>query len=386
MPIRPIACLVSACFVPAVLHAEPPDLIQFRVGAGVEHNTNVLRAATGEQSDEIGVLSVGAKIDRTYSLQRFRADIEASAYRYSNLSRLNYETLNYLGAWDWKVTPRLHGVLSAERRQFRDLGDTVAGVPEIGRRTERTELFEGIYDIDGVWRALAGVSRTSSSTTVPLSWDASPTVRSARVGGGYEAASGSSVFARVRRGDGEYKAPLVAGSPADFKETESDVLVKWILTGKTWLDARLGYLDREHAGAPQRDFSGPVGSATVNWDATGKTRISAGVVHYLASSGLDTGGHVESDRFFIGPVWRATAHTTVNARYERTTRDWRDVAPGTVQAGRREVIQTSSIGLDWEPRPVVTVTAAIRGERVKSNLVGGSYRNRAIALGARLNF
>jgi exopolysaccharide biosynthesis operon protein EpsL len=386
IPLRPLVCLMSACVLPTVVRAEPPDLVQFRVGAGVEHNTNVLRAPAGEQSDDIGVLSVGAKIDRTYSLQRVRADVEASAYRYRNLSHLNYSTLNYLAAWDWKFTPALHGVLSAERRQFRDISDTATGIQEIGRRTERTELFEGIYDIDGVWRALAGASRTSSSTTVPLSWDASPTVRSARVGGGYEFASGSSIFARVRRGDGEYKQPSTPGAPADFRENEADVLLKWILTGKTSLDARLGHLKRTHDGAPQRDFSGPVGSATVTWAATGKTSVVAGAQHYLSTSGLDIGGHVESDRFFIGPVWRATAHTSVNARYDRIAREWRDITPGATQFGRRDVIQILSVGADWEPRRVVTVSGSVRGERVRSNLTGGSYRNTAVAVGVKLNF
>lgn len=384
MPIRPLACLVSACFVPAVLHAEPPDLVQFRVGAGIEHNTNVRRVGTGEQSDEIGVLTVGAKIDRSVSLQRFRADVEASRYRHNNLSQLDYSTLNYLGAWDWKLTPALHGVLSAERRQFRDISDTAIG-QEIGRRTERTELFEGIYDIDGVWRAMAGVSRTSSSTTVPESWDASPTVRSARVGVGYEAGSGSSIFGRVRRGDGEYKQPLTAGAPADFREDEADVAVRWVLTGKTSLDGRLGYLKRTHDGAPQRDFSGPVGNATVTWDATGKTRVVAGYFRYLSTSGFDTGGHVESDRFFLGPVWRATAHISVNGRYERTAREWRDVAAGT-SAGRRDVVQLLSLGVDWEPRRFVTVTGSVRGERVRSTIPAASYRNRAVGVGVRLNF
>jgi exopolysaccharide biosynthesis operon protein EpsL len=369
-----------------MLRAEPPDLVQLRAGAGVERHSNVLRAPSGAQSDEIGVLSVGAKVDRSYSLQHFRADVEAATYRYDNLSHLNYSTLNYLAAWDWSITPALHGVLSAERRQFRDISDTAAGQLEIGRRTQRTELFEGIYDIDGVWRALAGVSRTSSRTTVPLSWDASPTVRSATIGGGYEFGTGSAMWMRLRRGDGDYTAPLVPGGPADFRETEAEGHLKWVATGKTSIDARLGHLRRTHSGAPQRDFSGPVGSATVTWDATGKTRVVGGFLHYLSGSGLDTGGYVESDRFFIGPVWRATAHTSVNARYDRTTRQWRDIAAGSPQSGRRDVIQTTSIGIDWEPRRVVTVSAALRGERVRSTLAGLSYRNTAVALGVKVNF
>jgi exopolysaccharide biosynthesis operon protein EpsL len=338
-----------------MVRAEPPDLLQFRASAGTEHDTNVLRAPTNEKSDDIGVLSVGMKLDRSYSLQHFRADVEASTYRYRDNSNLDYSTLNYAAAWDWKFTPALHGVASAERRQFRDITDSVAGLSEIGRRTERTELLEGIYDIDGAWRALAGVLHASSSTTLPVSWDASPSVRSARVGGGYEWASGSSLFARFRRGDGEYRALVSPGSPADFRENEAEAVLKWILTGKTSLDAALGQLRRTHPGAPERDFSGPVGSATVNWAATGKTSLQAGLVRYLSSSGLDIGGHVQSTRAIIGPVWKATAHTAFNARYERTSRNWRDIPAGAAESGRKDVIEAASIGVDWEPRRIVTV-------------------------------
>ncbi len=386
MPIRPAICLVSACVLPTLAVAEPPDFFQLRAGAGVEHDSNVLRAPTHEQSDSIGVVSVGVKVDRSYSLQHFRVDAEAADYRYSNQSNLNYSTLNYSAGWDWKFTPRLHGVLSADRRQFRDISDSVAGQQEIGRRTERAEVFEGTYDIDGAWRALAGVSHSSSSTTLPVSWDASPTIRSARVGAGYEFASGSSIYGRLRRGDGEYRALVTPGGPADFRETEAEAVLKWILTGKTSLSAQLGHLKRTHDNAPLRDFSGPVGSATLTWDATGKTSVVAGVLRYLSSSGLDTGGHVQSTRAFIGPVWKATAHTTVNARYDRTARDWRDIVAGAAENGRRDVIETTSIGVDWEPRRFVTVSGSLRGERVKSNVVGASYRNTAVAAGVRLNF
>lgn len=384
--IRSLLSLALPCVFPAMLRAEPPDLLRFRASAGVEHDSNVLRAPTNSQSDNIGVLSVGVRAERNYGLQHVMADVEAATYRYRNLSNLNYSTLNYTALWDWKLTPALHGVASAERRQFRDIGDTVVGISEIGRRTERKELLEGIYDIDGVWRALAGVSHSTSSTTLPVSWDASPTVRSAQVGGGYEWASGSSLFGRLRHGKGEYKAPLTLLVSPDFNENEAEAMLKWILTGKTSLDARLSYLRRTHPDAPARNFSGPIGSATANWDVTGKTSVRAGLMRYLSSSGLDTGGHVESNRVFIGPVWKATAHTSVNARYDRTTRNWRDIAAGTSQAGRRDIIQSSSIGVDWEPRRVVALSATVRGERVKSNLVGGSYRNTAFAVAVKVSF
>jgi exopolysaccharide biosynthesis operon protein EpsL len=384
---RPLLSLASLCIFPAALRAEPPDLFQLRASAGVEHDSNVVRVGTQEESDTIGILSVGAKFDRSYSLQHFRADIEASKYWYNSHPEFDYSTLNYNAAWDWRATPAFHGVLSAERRQFRDITDaTIPGLTEVGVRTERVETAEGIYDIDAVWRALAGVLHTANSTTLPVSWDASPTIGSARIGGGYEWASGSSLFARYRRGDGEYTQQRTTTTPADFRESEADLALKWVLTGKTSLDAQLGHLQRTHAGAPARDFSGPIGSATVNWNATGKTTVVAGLARYLGSTGLDTGGHVVSDRIFVGPVWKATALTTVNARYDRTVRNWEDVPTGAPDIGRRDVAETASIGIDWEPRRSVTVSASVRGERVKSNVPGASYRNTAVGAGVKVAF
>jgi len=384
LPIRPLLCLVSLCALPTVSRAEPPNLFEFRAGAGVEHNTNVLASPTQEQSDDISILSVGVKAERDFGLQHFKADVEYSKYYYRNLSNLDYSALNYAIALDWRVTPALHGVLGADQREFRDISD-ISGRSEIGVRTEHAELAEAIYDIDGAWRALAGIGHTATSSTVPLTWDASPTVRSWRVGGGYEWASGSSLFARFRRGDGEYQAAVLPLNPGGFREDEAELLFKWALTGKTTLDARLAHLDRQHPDAPIRDFSGPVGSAAVNWEATGKTRVIAGAYSDLGSSGIQTGGHVRSNRFFIGPVWRATAHTTVNARYDRIARSWQDILPGLPQSGRRDTIQIGTIGVDWTPRRIVTVSASVRGERVDSNVPGASYRNTAVGLAVKVS-
>jgi len=363
----------------------PADAFQFRVGAGVERDSNVLRESNAV-SDTIGVVSVGLRADKRYGLQRFRADIEASAYRYDEVSSLDYNTLNYNAAWDWSFTPKLHGVISADRKQYREAFlDTATGFNRVGRRTERTELAEGIYELGAAWRLLAGAAQTSSKSSQPGSWDASPEVRSVHLGVGYELGSGTSLTARLRRGDGEYTDSSAAAATGDFKETETDVLLKWPVTGKTAVEARLGHLDREHAGAPQRDFSGLVGNATVSWDVTGKTRVLAGMSRYLSATGLATGGHVESDQFWLGPVWKPTVQTAVKLRYERTARDWRDTPAGSPDSGRNESIQTVMAGFDWEPRRAIALSTSIRRERLKSNVYSG-YRATIFGVAAKVYF
>ncbi len=157
---------------------------------------------------------------------------------------------------------------------------------------------------------------------MPNSWDASPSINSARVGVGYELGSGSSIYARYRRGNGHYTDPTAGASTGDFRENESELAVHWPVSGKTTVDASIGHLQRRHDNGSQRDFSGAVGNAAVFWDVTGKTRVIAGVSRDLSATGLATGGHVQSTRFYIGPVWKATAQIAVNARYDRVSRDW----------------------------------------------------------------
>jgi len=362
------------------------DTLTFRVGAGVEGDNNVLRQ-TNRISDTIGSLSLGAKLDKRYGLQRFRADVEASRFKYQDNSNLDYSTLNYNAAWDWSFTPRVHGVVSADRRQFRETSvDSLTGVNRVGRRTERTELAEGVYELGASWRALGGVSHSLAKSTEPRSWDASPDIRSAYVGAGYEFPSGTSLTARVRRGDGEYKDPTAGAATGDFKDNEVDLLFKWPITGRTAVEGRVGRLERKHDGAPQRDFSGMVASANMSWEITGKTRLLAGFARDLAATGLAIGGSVRNDRFYISPVWKPTAQTAVNLKYERVARDWRSVPFGAPDFGRSETIQSWLIGAEWEPRRAVALGANLRSERLKSNLPFSGYRATVFGVTGKVYF
>jgi exopolysaccharide biosynthesis operon protein EpsL len=363
-------------------------VFQFRALAGVEHESNALRlpSSSNPGSDEVGILGVGFKADKRYGLQRFRGDIEANTFKYRRQSSLDYSTVNYALAWDWQFTPALHGIVSADRKQFREVTtDPVAFLNRVGRRTERAELVEGIYDFGARWRLMAGASHTQSSSSVPASWDASPSVTSARIGAGYELANGTTMWGRLRRGDGEYKDPTPGASSGDFRETEADFTVKLPVTAKTTVEGRVGRLERNHSTTPQRDFSGLVGSATVNWEITGKTRLAAGFTRDLGATGLANGGHVEHHRFYVGPVWKATAQIAVNARYDRVSRDWKDVPFGSPEVGRNETIQMLSAGIDWEPRRWLTVSGYVRNERMKSNLTTG-YRSNTVGAAVKAFF
>jgi exopolysaccharide biosynthesis operon protein EpsL len=325
---------------------------------------------------------LGLKFDKRVGLQRFIADAEVNRYQHRNLSDLSYNTLNYTAAWNWSVTPRFRGVARADRRQFRELPDTVEGFGQVGVRTDRVELVEGLYEIDGNWRALAGVTRTSSESDNMLSFDASPTVRSVSVGAAYEVGTGSSITGRLRRGDGEYKA----FTQSNFRDDEAEVAVKWQFSPRTSLDSRLGYLRRTHDQTPVRDFNGFVGSATLDYELTGKTRLQTGVARQLASYYLPTGGFVETNRIFIAPVWKPTAQTALTGRLQHERRAFKDIAGGSADQGRRDTINWAQVGFEWEPRRPVLLSATLRHERRNSSVAIFNYRATVVGVAGKVTF
>jgi hypothetical protein len=92
--------------------------VMLRVGGSRSWDSNIFRQPAGAARQErINQAYVGLSIDKPYAQQRFRLDITETAYRYENFSHLDFDALNYLGAWGWRLGPRLGGTLSAARAE-----------------------------------------------------------------------------------------------------------------------------------------------------------------------------------------------------------------------------------------------------------------------------
>ncbi|HZY19120.1 MAG TPA: outer membrane beta-barrel protein [Ramlibacter sp.] len=379
VPMSPAAS-ISQPFPPVtsrLLDGEREGL-QLRARAGVERDDNVLRTASDEVSDTITTMGLGLRYNKRIGLQRFVVDAEVDRFDYDKLA-LKYNTVNYAAAWYWALGNRFDGIASADRRQFRDVtSNGLAGA--VSRRTERNELLEGGYRLGAGWRVLAGVQHNESTSTDPSSWDGNPSVDSVRVGTSYEFASGNTAALRYRRGDGDYNNSVL-GVPG-FKDNEIEGTVRWALTAKTSVDGRLSWLERKHDGAPSRDFDGVTALLNANWDATAKTRVFAGYGRDLGSYLFGDSGHLESDRVFVGGLWRPTVQTGVTLRYEHENRKWEDVV-GSVDIGRSDKFNVLAVGLDWQPLRSVGVSAQLRNEKRDSSLPAFNYRANVIGLAVK---
>ena len=389
--------LALAGVVALDVQADELDTLQFRVGQTWQYDSNVFRLSdsinnqavigTPSRSDHFGVTTIGAKIDKSYGLQRFKLDVNAHRYNYKNFSRLDFTAVNYAAAWRWSVTPALYGNLTTDRQEYTDNTADVQNQGQLNRRTDRLTLLDAEYVIDGPWRVLGGVFERSSSNSQAFTFEGDSKIRGVEAGVRYVFASDSSFAYRLKQGRGEYPNRVLSPTFAsDFKDREHEFKLVWPITGKTTIQSRLSYFDRAHDGLAARDFSGFVGQLEATWMPTGKTTVNGGVARDLGDYQTNNISYFQGNRFFIAPTWRPTDKTAVKFRYDHGVRNYKGPLTGFISTNRRDTTDLSVLGFEWEVIRAIKVTTSVFTDRRKSNEFGADYRSHGVNLSVLASF
>ena len=392
----PIPLLLLGLF-PLAAQADDLDTLQFRLGQSVTHDSNVFRlpdsantqAVLGrpERDDNVAVTTAGFKINKPYGLQRFEFDANIEDHRYSRFSYLDFTAVNYAAAWRWSFTPRLHGNLTSDRREYVDTYADVQGAGQINRRTNRSTIFDAEYELDGAWRLVGGLFERTSSNSQPNTFEADSKIHGAEAGVRYVYPSGTSMAYRFREGKGEYPGRFLApGIAGNFTDREHEFRFDWAPSAKTTLRAKVAYLDRDHDGGGARDFSGVTGQLDAAWALTPKTTLAGGVVRELASYQTNTSSYYEGWRFFVAPTWKPTEKTAVRLRYDHGARDFKGPLPGFAASNRRDTTDLVSLALEWQAMRALKLTASVQSDRRKSNEPGFDYKSNSFGLSADASF
>ena len=372
------------------VQADELDTFQFRAGQTWQYDSNVFRlsdAITAPPSDHFGVTTIGAKIDKSYGLQRFEFDINANRYNYKNFSALDFTAVNYAAAWRWSVTPVLYGNLTTDRLEYTDNSSNFQNQGQLNRRTDRLTLLDAEYAIDGPWRVLGGVFEKSSSNSQPTTFEGDSKIRGVEAGVRYVFASDSSFAYRLKQGRGEYPNRVLSPTFAsDFKDREHEFKLVWPITGKTTIQSRLSYFDRAHDGLAARDFSGFVGQLEATWMPTGKTTVNGGVARDLGDYQTNNISYFQGNRFFVAPTWKPTEKTAVKFRYDHGVRTYKGPLAGFIPINRRDTTDLSVLGFEWEVIRAVKVATSVFTDRRKSNESGADYKSHGVNLSILASF
>jgi exopolysaccharide biosynthesis operon protein EpsL len=354
--------------------ADEQDALNFSAGAAVMFDDNLFRLPDSEKSDRILTTNAGIKIDKPYSLQRFQVDANLVDNRYDSYSYLDYTAFNYRAAWLWQLTPNIKGTISADQKQVLNSFADFLGFNNQLTRTRNIQTNENrIFDVDaligGGWHLLGGVSELRSRNSVAFDAVGDFIQAGANIGIKYVAPSENSIALVQRAYNGDYQGRVldVANQfDTGFRQRETEAQLQWRLTGKSLIDARLGYVDREHDNFSSRDYDGATGRLAYNWQPTGKLAITTSLARNIYSFQQAFNSYYVADTFAISPTWHVTAKTSLNLRYDFSHRDYRG-AIDPLAEHRKDNVQSLMLSADWKPLRTVTVTGALRHEMRSSS-------------------
>ena len=406
LPWRPAAAAPTAAWLIILAGLAPPAAAQDRplkllLDTTVVRDTNVFRVPESDmdpqlatrgltgRSDRISTAHVGLRLDKSYAQQRITFAVDQSATWYEKFAFLDYKALNYQGAWQWHLTPRISGTLSAERSEsLIAFDDTRALVRNVRVTTNRGLSLDGW--LFGGWHLLGGVSESVSKSTAVFAAQPDSTQTNGELGLKYLAASGSflSFTQRARKGSNTGQAvDLVNFLDSGFTVRESELVGAWTLSGKSTLNGQLTHVTRRNDNIPQRDFSGVSSNIQYRLAATGKLslELSAGRSVAPFTSGTTSSYRVD-DTLAFSPVWTPTSRTSLRLNATRRVSDFPGPVGLVAGPARRDTVRSLQLAASWTPHPKVTFSASVQRDRRQSSDATFNYDDDIASLTASLAF
>jgi exopolysaccharide biosynthesis operon protein EpsL len=361
--------------------ANAQDALSLIVGAGIRHDDNIYRlrsdadvqALSGrpERSDQIRTLTAGVRLDEQYSQQHFIVSAGIADNRYQTYSNLNFVAKNYQAEWQWYLTSRFTGRVAADRAQtladFRDYqGSTSRNIV-----TTENRRFVADWWATGGWHLVGGALETRQDYSQQnMTTAASSRLRSGEGGVRYATESGDSVTLLARRGNGEYPdrvVDTVALFDNRFSQNETELSLGYRLSGKSTLSGRLARVERKHDNFPERDFTGTTGLLDWRWDPTAQIVVNLSAGRDIVSYQEATTSYYTNDRLSVAPTWVMSAKTSLGLQYENDRRHYQG-AVTPISVAREDRVRIMGLSLAWTPVTTVSVTGALRREKLTSNV------------------
>lgn len=384
-----LACILAAASIAQPASAQSDDgsrdaprrPVSIAVGADVSHDSNLFRQPSSAQltSDTITVAYVGLRVDKQVSLQRFQLDITETLTKYAKTSYLDFNGLDYRGAWLWQIGSRVSGTVSADRKEslvpFEDILNP--GNPSRNVRINENQGFNLDARVLGDWHLLLGANQSSQTSERSVEIQPDFEAASHEAGIRYVATTGSSVSLLRRSTTGDYlnqsSSPVLG---TGYKQDETELKTYWAATGKSNLTGRLTWLQRTQNDAGQRDFSGVAGEFIYALAATGQLNINFIAKRDIVPFQDPSASYIVSDTFSVAPVWKVTAKTIARLLVLHSTSSFDGAASGPVTGPpRKDTLNLIELGANWSAANRLILGASLLLQSRDSTIPAFAFQN-----------
>lgn len=376
--------VMAAC---AGAQARPGDTLQFFTTYNATYDSNIFRAASGEQSDIYHQLGAGLLLDWKESRQQVTGRISANKTKFSDLSVLDFNGFDFQGQWNWQLGNRLSGQLGYTAS--RSLGTFVDFSGGLAQNTvDRSRKFvNGSYQFHPRWRINAALDSDKLEYGEVLQQASDRTLDTAEIGADYLTPKGSRLGLFVKAVDGEYpnrQVLLLSTVDNSFEQQEIGLRAFWAYDGKLVFSGRAGQTRRKHDEVPARDFTGLTGRIDATWQATGKLRIGSAIYRDIGAVDDIYASYSINDGIRITPSWQISSKLVLDAQAYVERRGF-DGDPFSIGINRQDDAHGYGLSLNYQPRSWVSLGASWQAGNRESNLVN-DFSYQVFSVSAQLVF
>lgn len=387
--VRLLFCL--AVLLPVGVSKAAIDKFEPYAYARVLYDSNLFRVSgdfSDEEDETITHLGGGVETDLKLSRQHLLLDLEVDRALYRDFDDLDHTRVEGVGTWAWRVGNLWNGNLGYKYdRRMSSFEEQF--VREKDMRTTNTGFFDAGYQIHPDWRLKAGLeySDVSYQDRKRLERDATAGLFEVQ----YRNTRNTRVGVRAKYTDNDLREQDVLGVSVnnDYTEREISGVFYWEGTGKSALEANLGYTDQSFDELDERDFQGTTGRLIYHWKISGKTKLDFSVWRETSTKSDEISSYVLEKGVEIRPVWQATPKISIFGDVSYVDADFKgqnEVVTALGGQRRNDDTWKYRIGTRWRPRQYMQFSLSYRREERDSSIDTRDFDDDQVDARVRFDF
>jgi hypothetical protein len=253
-----------------------------------------------------------------------------------------------------------HGLASFDetRDLGRDLTDTVR------------EFGNARYQIGPRWAIYGGISDLNISHSAPQAQFNDFHLKQGDAGFEIDTSADDTYALEYSYSDGGFPPSTLNGAPlaSDYHESLLRLVMKYVFSDKTQVDAYAGYRKRDFTATQVKAFSGEVWRVGVTWQPTDKTQVLFAGWHELRSYASAESDYFVSKGGSISPVWNASDKLKFAFVFSYEKQDYIAESTSVIILGPLDAtIATEQVNITFTPRSSWIFNLAFNHQKRDSN-------------------
>jgi hypothetical protein len=347
---------------------------------GLPSNTDVTAVAgpLATRGDSFNSISLGGDGRWFSDNQVLGLNFRADENRYTHNDSLNNVSGKGNLEWDWRLQTDWSGQVGVSYyRGLANFADTGYYARDV---VQREDYFGTLrYQVGPHWAIYGGFVGADTGQTAVAEQSNDFHSNAGNAGIEFATSSENTVTLDYRYTDATFPQDFVVGGAlfnADYREDTARIIVKYVFSAATELDASAGYLKRDYPVSNFATFSGDIWQAALKWTPTDN-------LQWVVSGWRQLTAYVEaqSDYFVstggsIAAVWAASDTLALSLGITRENHDYINSSPSAVTfASRYDRLTTGQGRLVYSPTAYLNFKLTFRYDKRESNQAQFQYND-----------